>query len=272
MPVNNDHLSQELVEQILMKLGFSAPPPISIAGLSSLYRAWCHKVPFDNILKRIHLAAGNPAPLPGYDDTDFYKKWLRYGVGGLCWSGNGALHALLKALGFSSRIGTATMVIDDKQPPNHGTVTVQIENQLFLVDASMMHNTPLPLDSEHPSAIDHPAWGLTCTPNEGKWLIQCRLLHMPDGCPCRIEDLSVSRNTFRQLNEVTRTLSPFNNSLYVRLNVQESVLGISAGMAVNFTPSGEMHTTLLSPQDRHSMLVDVMGISEEIIYQIVPDV
>ncbi len=271
MDVKKDQLSSELVEQILMKLGFSEQPPIDITGLTSLYRTWCQKIPFDNILKRVHLAAKDPSPLPGHDDTEFFQRWLHYGVGGLCWAGNAALYALLEALGFSCSLGTATMLTDAKQPPNHGTVSVLLGDKQYLVDASMLHNTPLLLDPDQSSSIDHRGWGLTCSPHNQLWNIRWRPLHMVDGCSCRIEEFSVSKETFRLLNEVTRTQSPFNDALYLRLNSQDCVIGISGGETVNFTASGEIITTPLSPESRLKWLVEKMGIREEIVSQIPPD-
>ena len=86
-----------------------------------VYAAWCRRVPFDNVLKRIHLASGNPDPLPGDDDTRFFESWLRFGTGGLCWAGNSALCSLLTALKFSAAWGLATMLVGPDPPPNHGT-------------------------------------------------------------------------------------------------------------------------------------------------------
>lgn len=260
-----DQLPHELVEQILLKLGFIEPPPVNYSGLSDLYKAWCQKIPFDNIRKRIHLIENNPLPLPGHDDEEFYSGWLRYGVGGTCWAGNAALHTLLNALGFSCERATATMLTDAKQPPNHGTVCVQFRDEQFLVDASMLHNTPLLLAPNHPSAIVHQAWGLSCSPNEQHWSIRWRPLHMLDGCTCRIEKFPVTRETFRQLNEASRRLSPFNDALYIRLNTAESVMGITANMSVVFSPSGKVIKTLLSRKNRSKLLIETMNINEEIL-------
>lgn len=271
MKQKNTQLRKELVEQILQKLGFAERPPLDIAGLTSVYQAWCRRVPFDNIRKRIHLAANNPLPLPGYDDAEFYQGWLRFGVGGLCWAGNGALHALLKALGFSSSLGTATMLTDATQPPNHGTVSVRLGEQLFLVDASMLHDAPLLLEANQQTTVAHPAWGLTCSPHQKLWTIRWRPLHMVSGCDCRIECLSVSRDTFRQFNEITRSQSPFNDDLYIRLNTDECVTGISHGAAVSFTAAGEILTTPLTFENRLKFLVEEMGIHEEIAARIPPE-
>ncbi len=265
MPPKTDQLSPELVEQILTKLGFSEPPSVDFTGLSRLYKAWCHKVPFDNIRKRIHLAKNNAFLLPGDDDAEFYRGWLRYGVGGTCWAGNAALCALLDALGFSCARGIATMQTDTKQPPNHGTVCVECENKKFLVDASILHNTPLLLDPNQSSSIDHQAWGLTCSPLARHWSILWRPLHMPGGCTCRIEEFSVTRNTFRQLNEASRTNSPFNDTLYIRLNAVESVIGISNGASITFSPSGKILKKFQSHESIRKLLIEKMGISEEIL-------
>lgn len=269
--MQNNHLGEELVNQILTKLGLPEPPPLDIAGLTRVYRAWCNKVPFDNIRKRIHLAANNPLPLPGHDDSDFFRGWLKFGLGGLCWAGNSGLHTLLKTLGFSCTRGTATMLTDANQPPNHGTVSVLLGDKRFLVDASMLHGSPLLLDPYQATKIPHPAWGLTCSPHKQLWNIRWRPLHMTDGCNCRLEELSVTRDTFNQMNERTRRQSPFNDALYLRLNEEESVLGISGGTVISFTASGEIITTPLSHEDRLKYLVEKVGIKEEIAVQIPPD-
>lgn len=268
---NTDQLAPDLVEQILMKLGLSEPPSIDFLGLSQIYQAWCCKIPFDNIRKRIHLAEKNPLPLPGHDDTEFFDGWLRFGFGGTCWAGNAALYALLDTLGFSCERVTATMLPDSNQPPNHGTVTVHCGEKQFLVDASMLHSTPLSLTPNQHSAIVHPAWGLTCSPLDQRWSIRWRPLHLPNGCTCRIEAFSVTRDSFRQLNEASRERSPFNDALYIRLNAEESVIGISGGLSVDFPPSGKVVKKLLTHENRLKLLVEKMGISEEILSRIQQD-
>jgi hypothetical protein len=90
---------------------------------------------------------------------------------------------------------------------------------------------------------------------------------MPDGCICRTEEFSVTRNTFQQFNEASRNRSPFNDSLYIRLNSGESVIGISAEMSVIFTSSGKVTKELVSHKSRLKLLVEKLGIREEIIIQ-----
>src|SRR5690242_5074380 len=119
-------LPQSLIEKILAKLGLPTVPTIDLKGLDAIYSQWCRKVPFDNVRKLIHVKAGNLEPLPGDNSVDFFENWLKYGTGGTCWAGNGALFALLSALGFDSSRGVATMLVAPDVPPNHGTVLVRI--------------------------------------------------------------------------------------------------------------------------------------------------
>jgi len=266
-----ERLEPKLLEQILTKLGFSAPPSIDYSCLCHLYRAWCQNIPFDNIRKRIHLAAKDPSPLPGNDDVDFFTGWLRYGPGGLCWAGNAALHTLLEALGFSAHLCSATMLTTTDQPPNHGTVLVHLDNTIYLLDASMLHNTPLTLKPDQITTIDHPAWGLSCTPHKSLWNITWRPLHIRNGCDCRVEELSVSRNCFRRFNEATRTRSPFNDALYARINTATGVIGITGDDYVEFTDSGECSVHHISPTNRDKLLVEKMGVQEEVVKMIPPD-
>lgn len=271
MALKSDQLPPELVEKILMKLGLSEVPTVDFSGLSRLYQAWCRRVPFDNIRKRIHLAAADPRPLPGHDDTEFFHGWLQFGLGGTCWAGSGALYALLDALGFACERGTATMLPDACRQPDHGTVFVHCEGKQYLVDASMLHGNPLPLRLNQSSSIDHPAWGLTCTPLKQLWAIHWRPLHMLHGCTCRILESSIDRETFRRLNETSRKQSPFNHALYIRLNTAESVIGISASMSVDFSSTGQIIMTPLSHESRLKLLVEKMGISEEILAKLPAD-
>ncbi len=91
---------------------------------------------------------------------------------------------------------------------------------------------------------------------------------MPGGCICRIEKFPVSRNTFQRLNEASRTRSPFNDALYIRINTAESVIGILGEICIVFAPSGEIVKELLSLESRDQLLVEKMGVSEEIIFKI----
>ena len=98
-------------ERVLERLGFTAYPETTLAGLTRFYQAWCQRVPFDNIRKLIHVRTDNPATLPGDAPNEFLEAWLAHGTGATCWAANGALCELLTSLGFDTRRAAATMMV-----------------------------------------------------------------------------------------------------------------------------------------------------------------
>src|ERR1043166_1095811 len=169
MSCNTAELAPDLLERVLMQLGLSERPAPALVGLQTLYAAWCRRVPFDNVRKLIHVRNHDPGPLPGDDAAEFFEAWLTYGTGGTCWAGNGALHALLVSLGFQASRGMGTMLVAPHIPPNHGTVLVTSGAPRYVVDASILHSEPLPLDASTPTGVTHPAWGVQCGMRDGYW-------------------------------------------------------------------------------------------------------
>ena len=262
---NTEALAIDLLERVLMKLGLSDRPAPSLDGLQTLYAAWCRKVPFDNVRKLIHVHNHDPGPLPGDDATDFFNAWLTYGTGGTCWAGNGALYALLVSLGFQASRGMGTMLVAPHIPPNHGTVLVTCGETRYVVDASILHSAPLPLEASTLTGVTHPAWGVQCSMREGHWYIRWRPVHMPDGLDCRLDYLHVTRETFRERHEHTRAWSPFNYELYARLLCGEAVVGTTGGQRVELNSTGGVVHTRLAGDDRIRLLVDELGMREELV-------
>jgi N-hydroxyarylamine O-acetyltransferase len=243
-------------------------PAPTLDGLQTLYAAWCRKVPFDNVRKLIHLHSHASGPLPGDDPAEFLAAWLTYGTGGTCWAGNGALHAVLVSLGFGATRGMGTMRVAPEAPPTHGTVLVTCEETCYVVDASILHSTPLPLHASTPTGVAHPAWGVHCSKRDGIWYIRWRPVHQPDGLDCRLQHLHVSRETFRERHEQTRTWSPFNYELYARAIRGETVVGVAHGQRVAFDGAGGVSHTPLGEDDRLRVLVDELGMHEEIVQRL----
>lgn len=268
MSFQTEALSVDLLERVLMKLGLSDRPAPTLDGLLALYTAWCRKVPFDNVRKLIHMRSHDPGPLPGDDAADFLEAWLRYGTGGTCWAGNGALHALLVALGFRAYRGIGTMLAAPNVPPNHGTVLVEYNETRYIVDASILHSEPLRLDEHTPTEVSHPAWGVRCSKRDGHWSIRWRPLHRPDSLDCRIEHMQIPREAFRERHEQTRTWSPFNYELAARLNRGSTVVGVGCGQRVELNAAGEVVQTPLAGDDRIRLLVDELGMREEIVQRL----
>jgi len=256
---------------VLMQLGLSEPPAPTLDGLQTLYAAWCRKVPFDNVRKLIHTHQRDPRPLPGDEATDFFEAWLAYGTGGTCWAGNGALYTLLVTLGFEASRGRGTMLVAPNIPPNHGTVLVTHEGTRYVVDASILHSAPLCLDASTTTSVVHPAWGVQCRQREGYWHIRWRPIHLPDGLDCRIDQLQVSRETFRESHEQTRPWSPFNYELYARLLCGDTVVGIAGGQRIVLDNTGGVSRTPLDSNERLRLLIDELGMHEDIVHCLPPD-
>jgi N-hydroxyarylamine O-acetyltransferase len=272
MAQQTERLSDDLRERVLLRLGLGAQPPLSLAGLDQVYAAWCCHVPFDNVRKMIHLHEQLPGPLPGDEPAEFFADWLADGTGGTCWAGNGALWALLASLGFDADRGIGTMVTSPTVPPNHGTVVVTLEGARYLVDASIVHGEPLYLDERAQTEIAHPAWGVRGRRQDGRWHIRWRPLHTPDGINCRIESLGATRQEFHDLHEQTRPWSPFNYELSARLNRGDTVVGAAFGKRVVLRDDGGVEEGPLSLEERTRLLVDQLGMSEQIAHRLPPGV
>lgn len=259
-----------LAESVLEHLDLPAYPEHSPAGLTSLYRAWCRNVPFDNARKLIAVRAGQRGPLPGDDPAEFFGALLSDGVGGTCWAGNGALCALLQALGFDAVRAVCTMLVAPDLPPNHGSVVVSFGEQKFVTDASIMTVQPLPVLSGEQSRIDHPAWGVVGHWLDGAFAIRWRPLHRDDAIDCRVDSFSVTAERFRSQHEATRAWSPFNFELTLNLVRDGGRIGVAQGQAVEIDRDGERAARPI--EDRTRFLVDVIGLSERIVRQIPADI
>jgi arylamine N-acetyltransferase len=271
MACQNEDLATDLLERVLMRLGLSERPAPTLAGLQTLYAAWCRKVPFDNVRKLIHVRNHDPSPLPGDTAAEFFAAWLTYGTGGTCWAGHGALHALLVSLGFQASRGMGTMLVAPDVSPSHGTVLVACEERRYVVDASILHGEPLQLDASTPTGVTHPAWGVQCHMRDGHWHMRWRPLHRPEGLDCRLDHLQVTRETFRECHEHTRSWSAFNYELYARLLCGEAVVGTTGGQRVALNSAGGVVSRRLEGDDRLRLLVDELGMHEEIVHRLPPD-
>jgi N-hydroxyarylamine O-acetyltransferase len=103
---------------------------------------------------------------------------------------------------------------------------------------------------------------------DGLWFIRWRPVHQPEGLDCRLQYLHVSRETFRERHEQTRPWSPFNYELYARTIRGEAVIGVARGQRVEFDGTGGMSQTQLGEDDRMRLLVDELGMQEEIVQRL----
>lgn len=243
-------LPSGLVDAVLLGLKVR-PPAIDLAGLAELYGAWCQSVPFDNVLKRLWLEEKWPGRLPGSTPVAFFRDWIEYRTGGTCWAGNGALFALLRALGFEVALGAATMLASPDAPgPNHGTVIVTLPEGRFVADASILSGTPLRLPE--PGETPPPPTALPAVQMvDGRLAILWRTVRQPSGMPCRIERIGLGPDEWDALHQNTGIWSPFNYATSARLNRGADVVGYGAGLTYRIRPDGALES---QPADRAEMV------------------
>jgi N-hydroxyarylamine O-acetyltransferase len=270
-PNVNESLSPGLLERVLGRLGFREAPELNPGGLRALYSAWCGNVPFDNVRKLIHVRNGSTGPLPGSTAEDFFEAWLRHGTGGTCWAGNGAFAALLQSLGFDAVRGVGTMLAAPDIPPNHGTVRVTFDGKHFLTDCSILHVEPLPLDESGTAKIEHPAWGIRTSVRDGRLHVWWRAFHKVDGFECRIEGFGADDAEFRRRHEETRGWSPFNYEVNARRNLADRVTGLAFGNALSLESDGSVCKRPATDAERRRVLIEEIGLSEEIVHQLPED-
>jgi N-hydroxyarylamine O-acetyltransferase len=245
-------------------------PAADLAGLRSVYAAWCGAVPFDNVLKRIHTAEGRPGPLPGSTTDGFFAAWLEHGTGGTCWAGNAALHDLLEALEFDVSRTIATMLsAPDVRGPNHGSVIVAVGGAQWIVDASILGGEPIRIPAKSESA---PAGPLP----HFEWLdespaVVWRTLAAPGGSRCRIDRIGADAVEWDVLHQRTVAWSPFKYQLNARVLRNGASLGLASGQRFTFDADGSLSTSRLDRDGRVRFLVEEIGISEELAGQIPGD-
>jgi N-hydroxyarylamine O-acetyltransferase len=270
-------VDDELIERVLSRLGFAQLPELDLHGLSQLYAAWGQRVPSDNLRKLVHLAelarGERPArePLPGDTPEAFFADWLRYGCGGTCWAGNGALHALLRALGFESRRGIATMLVAPDLPPNHGTVAVALDRAQYLVDATMLFQAPLLLDDTMRTEVAERAWGVQCQREGEHFVVSWRPLHRLEPLRCRIEGWGMTPEAFSKRYEASRAWGPLNFAASLRVNRGHSVVGLGLGERVLIDEHGQRSVVPSTRETRHGFLIEDVGIAECLVSRLPED-
>ena len=265
-------LQPRLVEQVLQKMGFSAPPQDNLAGLSAIYGRWCRNIPFDNIQKRLFYSGLAEGPVPGHNSEEFFQQWLAHGTGGTCWANSHAMHDLLESVGFRvMRVAATMLVAPDVIGPTHGTVFATVDDRQYLVDGSMQTESPVPVEEGDPEGVRHPAERVHLELREGHWHVRWHPAHRPDGLWCRIEEVDIPIDQFNEYHERTRSRSPFNASLYIRVNQPEQTTTIASGEKVIMKLDGKPVSIPLNDEQRSRVLVEEFGIDEALVSSLSAD-
>ena len=261
MSLTDDRLSPALAGRVLQRLGVATPPSLDLDGLSALYRAWCTRVPFDNTRKMIALRTGVQGPLPAIHADDFFEHWLAHGTGATCWPSSNAVFALLHAAGFEARRVAASM--GDRGVVNHASVKVRLAGRDWLVDSSMLVNTPLPL---HGGVFigDDPVWPVEVEPADGTHVVWW---HTPPGSsyqPCRLLLDPAEFDDYADGYERSRERSVFNPRLYARINRADELVILAGRTRFARTAAG-VTSRDLSAEEVQQSLREEIGLSDAMV-------
>jgi N-hydroxyarylamine O-acetyltransferase len=259
-------------EAVLERLGLADTPEPNRAGLGVLYRAWCEHVPFDNVVKRIHLASGDLTPFPNGDPSTFFDLYLRHGTGGTCWPTTLALHGLLTVLGFAARLGSASMRDDVAgRIHSHGTNLVTVDGDELWLDTSMLTVEPIPLARGRATTLDHPFRPVRVEPVDGLWRVHWYRQQFPEVLPCLLLDDDATVAHCQARYEASRQLSPFNTMLTAVTWRDGHTLVVSFGTRGEQDAAGYRHAPLADRPQRDRVLVEEFGYSEEIVERLPDD-
>jgi N-hydroxyarylamine O-acetyltransferase len=264
-------LHPELTEAVLTKLGLDDRPDTDLAGLNDVYAAWCRRVPFDNIVKRIHLVSRSDDPFPNGPSEAFLRRWLRDGTGGTCWPSSAGLHAFLVALGFDARRGSAAMYDNLSGPIHtHGTTIVRVDGVDHWVDSSMLTYKALPLVAHESSRHDDPVSPVWAEPVDDLWRVWWTSAADGSEIGCLLLDDDASAEHYLVRYEASRGMSPFNTMLYATRNTDDARISLAMGRRFERGPES-ITSAPLAGDDRVKALIEEFGYSEAIVAQLPAD-
>ena len=214
--IGSTELDPALTEAVLEKLGFSSPPDPDRAGLDAVYAAWCRRVPFDNLVKRIHLVSGSAEPFPNGPAEAFFASWLRHGTGGTCWpSAGGAPRAPRRP-----RVRRPAGIGGDVRPPHRPGPHPRHDDRADrrrrplgrLVDA---HATARSRSSRARRPASTTRF-TACASNRSTPCGACWWTHpfLDEMLGCLLLDDDVTAEHYLARYEASRDLSPFNTGVY----------------------------------------------------------
>jgi N-hydroxyarylamine O-acetyltransferase len=130
------------VDALLRRIGLTAQPPATAAGLRTVHRAYVSRVPYEDIAVQL----GESRPL---DVEALAARICHGGRGGYCFEVNGVFGALLEALGFAvTRHESVVAERGSDEPTNHLALSVEVEGRTYLAEAGWGEGwlDPLPLE------------------------------------------------------------------------------------------------------------------------------
>lgn len=273
--VSDPVLSAELLERVLGKLGLSHRPSLDLAGLNTLYAAYCGNVPtIDSIPKRIWFAGDQRTPLPGGDPTDYFESWLKHGTGATCWPTNGAVYALVHSLGFDARRIAGCIVMEQYPGTNHGSVVVTMDGADYLVDGNLGAFKVLPIVPDRNTSSGDGLNDIRAVPMEGGFDVLWYQGHdreAPLTFRTEPEHDPVDHAFFLDRYDRTKQLSVFNAALFICRRFPDRIITLGRKNKITVAADNTLTKTEISDAERKRVLVEDFGISEQMADALPPD-
>ncbi len=269
-------LSPNLLERVLPKLGLNERPSLDLEGLNTLYAACSGHVPaIDSIQKRIWFAGEQNTPLPGGDPRDYFENWLAHGTGGTCWPTNGAVYALVHSLGFDARRIAGCIIMEKYPGTNHGSVVVTLDGVDYLVDGNLAAFKVLPLVPGGTTSTGEGLHDIRAVPIERGFDVlwyQGHSRQEPLTFRTEPEHDPVDHAFFLARYDLTKQLSLFNDALFICRRFPESIVTLGRKNKITVAADNTLTNTEISDAERRRVLVEELGISEEMAEALPPDV
>lgn len=260
---------------MLAKLGLKNQPTLDLAGLNVIYAAICGSIPFDNVQKRIWFASDQKKPATGGDPGEFFENWVRHGTGGTCWPSNGAMYALARALGFRARRITGSVIVANyPQGANHGSVLVTLDGVDYVFDLAFGSFKVLPLVRGQGVSTETGIHNLRATPVGGGFELFFYLGWSTAPLPFRREPEHepVDHAFFIAHYDRANRVGFFNDTLLISRRFADSIVTIGRGNKLVVTAGGALTRTELTTAQRDEVLIQELGLSQEVVGRIPPDV
>ena len=272
-------LPAEILDRVKSKLGLQGRPGLDLAGLNRIYAAYSGHVPNDNIQKRIWLSGDKSRPVTGGEPIEFFQNWLEHGTGGTCFPANGALCALLCALGFNAwRILGSVMMEGIEHEGNHGTVLVRIDDTEYLVDAQLAAFSALPLIAGRSTSTGNGIHDIHTVPRGEQLDVQWypgSNRQIPMVTRLDLKRGPVDHNVFLAQYALSalrdRRRSPFNDALFIGRHFPDRILNIGRRTRTEVSTDNVAKRSEITLAERAQILVDEFGVSAEIVQAIPPD-
>ena len=232
-------------------------------------------MPFDNLLKRIWIAGEQTGPLPGGNSGEFFANWLSHGTGGTCFSINGGLYALTQSAGFEARLIAGTVIVEGfTRDTNHGSV-VNLEGVDYPVDGNIGSFNVLPLDSNRPTSSGESIHDIQAMPLDGGFdVFWYTGIDRTGPLVFRTDPKydPVEHAFFLDRYDSSKEFSPFNEAVYICRRFPDSIVTVGRNKRLDVGLNNTVSTTEISAEDRKRVLIEDLGISEEIADALPPDV